>query len=153
MLLDVWLEVIAEDESVVEASVADDNVVEDDIVEDGTIGDDMPEDKVELEVALLDESVPVDVIIVDAVEGTPLEAMVELRMDDESDDTIELDEAVDDAPLEDGVIEDSAVVDTLVEEINVVADPLEMAEETELATVDETEDMVDAAEDESDDWT
>ena len=97
---------------------------------------------------------PLDVITVEAVEGTLLEARVELCMDDESDDdTIEIEEAVDDAPLEDGVLEDSAVDDSLVEDTSVVADPLEMIEEAELATVEETEDMVDAAEDDSDDWT
>ena len=140
-----WLEDIVEDESVEEASVADDNelgtgMVEDDTIEDGMLED----DKVALEVALLDESVPVDVVIVEAVGETLLEAVLELRIDDE---------AVDDAPLEDGVTEDTAVDESLVEEISVEADPLEMAEEAELATVEETEAIVDAAEDESDDWT
>ena len=155
LLLEVWLVDIAEDESVLEASVADDNDVGSAIVEDDTIEDGMLEDdNVELEATLLDERVPVDVIMVEAVEGTLLEAMVELRIDDESDDdTLEVEDAADDAPVEDGVMEDTAVDDNLAEDTSVVADPLEMAEEAELATVEETEDMVDAAEDESDDWT
>ena len=145
-----WLEDIAEDETVVDASVADDELMEDDTVEDDTIEDAERDDETELEATLLDAIVPEDDMTDETVEGTLLDVMLELKTDDESDEnTMELEGPVDDAPLEDGVTEDSAVDDGLTEDIRVVGDPLEIAE-AELAVIEEMEDTVDAAEEETD---
>lgn len=130
-----WLDNTAEDETVVEARAKNDELVEDDTIENA-----QPDDETEPEAILLDENGPEDEVTDKDVKATLLEVLVKPGMNDESDDDIaEMEEAADNAPLKHGVIEDGAVV----------ASTLEIAEEVELAIVEETGDMIDAAEDES----
>ena len=137
-----WLEDTAEDEIAVEARAVDDELAGDDTIETAELNDDM-----EADIMLLNEKVPGNDIIDEAVKGTVFEALVKLGMDDESDDdNLEMEEAAD---IEYGVAEDSTGNVSLAEDIIVVANPLEIAEVVELATLGKIGDMVDAAEDES----
>ena len=124
--------------------------VDDELEADSTAETGEADDETEAETMLLDEKVPEDEVMDEAVKGTMFEALVKPGRDDESDDDIvEIEVEADKPPLEYVVTEDSTGDASLVVDINVVADPPEIAVEVQLATLEETGDMVDAAEDES----
>ena len=126
------------------------SVVADELEADNAIETAEPDDETEAETMSLDEKVPEDDVMDEAVKGTVFEVLVKPGMYDESDDnTTVMEEEADKPQLEYVVTEDSTGDVSLVEDINVLTDPLGIADEVELATLEETGDMVDAAEDES----
>ena len=87
---------------------------------------------------------------VEAVKGTVFEPLVKPGIDDGSDyDITEREEVTGNPPSENGVTEVSTGDVSLVEDTSVVTDPLEIANEVELAILKTTGDMVDVVEDES----
>ena len=85
----------------------------------------------------------------EAITGTVFEELVKPGMNGESDGEItEVEESVDNPPLEYGAIEDSTGDASLVEDTIVVVDPLDIADEVKLATLEDMGDMVNPAADE-----
>ena len=131
-----WLEDTAEKESAVGARAIDDELAADNSIESAE-----PDDETEAETILLNDEVPEDDVMDEIVEGTMFEAPVKPGMDEEShDDITEMEEAADKPPLDYGGTYNSTGDVSLVEDINVVADPLEVADVIELETPEKTGD-------------